>query len=120
MLIGSTEEDVGFNKQTTAQAIGELLQLGSDLFPALKQAHLERCWAGLRPGSADGLPVIGKLPDPDNLIVAAGHYRAGIQLSIGTAQLISELIHGKPLSIHTDAFAIERFSQRQEAHGGLV
>src|SRR5207253_2207305 len=85
VLAGSTEEEAGFEKQTTAEGVTGLIQLAVELVPALAHADVERCWAGLRPGSPDGLPFIGPVPGVSNLLMAAGHFRAGIQLSPGTA-----------------------------------
>jgi glycine oxidase len=110
VLIGSTEEHAGFEKSTTAAGIGGLLELGVKLVPALASAALERTWAGLRPGSPDGLPYIGPTPGIDNLYVAAGHFRAGIQLSPGTALLLKEMILRRPLSMPIDAFRLDRCS----------
>src|SRR5262249_39644129 len=95
VLVGSTEEDVGFDKRTTAAAVHDLLALASALVPALGQAQVERCWAGLRPGSPDGLPFLGPVPGCGNLFVAAGHFRAGIQLSPGSALMLKELLQGR-------------------------
>ncbi len=108
VLIGSTEEHAGFDKSTTAAGIGSLLELGMRLVPALAQAAIERTWAGLRPGSPDGLPFIGPVPGIENLYVAAGHFRAGIQLSPGTALLLTEMILHRPLSMPIDAFRLDR------------
>ncbi len=92
VLIGSTEESVGFLKRTTSEGIQGLLRFGSELAPCLGQAEIEKCWAGLRPGSPDGAPYLGEVPGCDNLFLAAGHFRAGIQLSPATGILIKELI----------------------------
>jgi glycine oxidase len=108
VLVGSTEEDAGFDKRTSAAAIGDLLKLACTLVPALAEAPLERCWAGLRPGSPDGLPFIGAVPGFDNLFVAAGHFRAGIQLSAGTALALKETLLGQPLTVPLDAFRPDR------------
>lgn len=108
VLIGSTEEDVGFDKRTTAGAIAELLAFAAKLVPALASAHLERCWAGLRPGSPDGLPVLGQVPGWDNLFVATGHFRSGIQLSAGTATVLKELLLGQKPSLPVEAFRPDR------------
>ncbi|MBI2808172.1 MAG: glycine oxidase ThiO [Planctomycetes bacterium] len=108
VLIGSTEEQVGYDKATTAAGIGALLELGLTLVPALAGATLEKTWAGLRPGSPDGVPFIGPVPGIENLYVGAGHFRAGIQLSPGTAQLLTEMLLGKPLTMPMDAFRIDR------------
>ena len=112
VLIGSTEEHAGFEKNTTAAGIGGLLALALRLVPDLENAPLEKTWAGLRPGSPDGLPFIGPAPGFANLLVAAGHFRAGIQLSPGTALLLKERILGQPASMPLDAFRlIERDKQ---------
>jgi glycine oxidase len=108
VLVGSTEEDAGFDKRTTASAIGELLGLACKLVPALSQAPLERCWAGLRPGSPDGLPYLGRVPGWDNMFVAAGHFRSGIQLSVGTGLAMKELLLDQAPSFDLEAFRPER------------
>jgi glycine oxidase len=105
VLVGSTQEDVGFNKQTTAAAIESLLVLAQKLVPALGEAALEKCWAGLRPASPDGIPYIGKIPNWENIYIAAGHFRSGIQLSPGTALLMKELLLGLPTSLPVEAFS---------------
>lgn len=108
VLIGSTEEHAGFDKATTAEGIEGLLELGKKLVSALGEAALEKTWAGLRPGSPDGSPFIGPVPGVDRLFVAAGHFRAGIQLSPGTAQLMTQMILQQPLSMPMDAFRLDR------------
>jgi glycine oxidase len=108
VLAGSTEEHAGYDKRTTAGAQQELLSLACRLVPGLAQAAVERCWAGLRPGSPDGLPFIGPVPGHDNVYVAGGHFRAGIQLSPGTAQLLKEMILGQPLTMSAEPFRLDR------------
>jgi glycine oxidase len=108
VLVGSTEEDAGFSKDTTAAAIADLLVLAGRLVPALATASLERCWAGLRPGSPDDLPYLGAVPGWDNLYVAAGHFRAGIQLSPGTALVLTELLLHRPLTVALEPFRLDR------------
>jgi glycine oxidase len=108
VLVGSTEEDVGFDKRTTARAIHDLLELACGLVPGLADAPLERCWAGLRPGSPDGLPYLGRVPEWDNVYVAAGHFRAGIQLSSGTGLVMKQLLLGEKLSMSLGGFGLER------------
>ncbi|MBS0206810.1 MAG: glycine oxidase ThiO [Planctomycetes bacterium] len=95
VLVGSTEERVGFQKRTTATGIAGLIEFARQLVPALGDARVERCWAGLRPYAPGGLPRIGRVPGTANLILAAGHFRAGLQLSPMTAVLIRELILGQ-------------------------
>jgi glycine oxidase len=108
ILVGSTEENVGFEKRNTAVAVQELLALASRLVPALGLATLERCWSGLRPGSRDGLPYLGKVPGYDNLYVAAGHFRAGILLSPATGMAMKELMLGQAASLPLEPFRPDR------------
>jgi glycine oxidase len=108
VLIGATEEDVGFDKRTTAAAIRDLLDFGIGLVPGLADVPLERSWAGLRPGSPDGLPYLGPIPGLDNLYVAAGHFRAGIQLAPATALVMSKLILGQQTPVPIDSFRLDR------------
>jgi glycine oxidase len=108
VLVGSTEEDVGFDKRTTASAIAELLTFAQTLVPALADAQVEQCWAGLRPGSGDGLPSLGRIPGYDNLFVAAGHFRSGIQLSPVTGLVMKELIMGQAPTVPLEAFRPDR------------
>jgi glycine oxidase len=108
ILVGSTEEDAGFDARPTAGAIAELLELAASFVPALAQAAVERCWAGLRPGSPDGKPYLGAVPGTNNLFVAAGHFRSGIQLSPGTALVMKEMLLGEKPSIPLDDFRLDR------------
>lgn len=105
LLIGSTEEWIGFDKRNTAEAVAELIRFGCELIPSLKSARLERCWSGLRPGSPNGLPYLGRVPRTENLFVAAGHFRAGLMLSPITAVLLSQLLLGETPAINIDEFA---------------
>lgn len=116
ILAGSTEENVGFDKRTTAGGIGGLIDFAVQLVPSLAGATVERTWAGLRPQSPDGLPYLGRIPGHENLFVAAGHFRAGLQLSPITAKVVSQLIQGKLPSIPLDAFAPDR-ERRQPRFG---
>ena len=108
VLVGSSEEEVGFVNETTGRVTGELEKLACGLLPTLREVDGERCWAGLRPGSFDGFPYLGRLPGVDNAYVAAGHFRSGLQLSTGTALIISELIRGVDLSLDPSPFRLER------------
>jgi glycine oxidase len=108
VLVGSTEEDVGFNCGTTDEAIQELTEVAFRVAPALARVPVERSWAGLRPASPDGLPYIGRVPPLANLYVAAGHYRGGLQLSTGTAVLVSAMLRGQEPPIDPIPFAVDR------------
>jgi glycine oxidase len=108
VLVGSTEESAGFDARPTAEGIQGLLQFAAQLLPNLAGAALERCWAGLRPGSPDGLPYLGPVPGCDNLFVAAGHFRSGIQLSPASARSLTDLLLGRQPLVPLAAFRLDR------------
>lgn len=109
VLAGSTEEpEAGFEKATTPDAVAGLTDFATSLVPELRNVPVEAVWSGLRPGTPDGLPYIGRVPGSDNVIVAAGHFRAGIQTSIGTAACVRALVMGERLPVPLDAFAVGR------------
>ncbi len=108
ILAGSTEEDAGFEKKNTAAGVAGLIRFAADLVPCLADAGVERCWSGLRPGSPDGLPYLGKVPGTGNLYIAAGHFRSGLQMSPGTAVLLRQLILGQEPSIPLEGLTCDR------------
>jgi glycine oxidase len=108
VLAGSTEEEVGFDKRTTEQAIADLTDFARSAVPALCEAPIEKTWAGLRPGSFDGLPYLGPLPCLKNAFVAAGHFRTGLFLSPATAVVMSQLLRGDQPQIDVAPFRIGR------------
>jgi len=108
-LVGSTEEEAGFDKRTTAAGIGGLLQLAIDLVPELAAAQVERTWSGLRPATADRKPIIGRMPPLQNAYVATGHFRSGLTLSPGTAVLLAQLMAGEQPSVPLESFSPDRY-----------
>jgi glycine oxidase len=108
VLVGSTEEDAGFDARPTAGAIAGLLEFAEKMLPSLASATIERCWAGLRPGSPDGKPYLGAVPAVDNLFVAAGHFRSGIQQAPATALVMKQLILGEKPTLALDDFRLDR------------
>ncbi len=71
VLVGATEEEVGFDSSTTEEALVELREFAYELIPALRAATIEKQWSGLRPASFDGWPYLGRLPNLVNTFVAA-------------------------------------------------
>jgi glycine oxidase len=108
VLVGSTEDYVGFTKQTVAADLDDLRSFAVRLVPVLASAEVESSWAGLRPGTVDGLPYIGPIPGFENAWLAAGHFRAGIQLSPGTAKIITQLLTGEDPIVPVEAFRVDR------------
>jgi len=113
LLVGSTEEDVGFDNCTTARGVAGLLQLALEMAPHLAAARVERTWAGLRPGSADGLPYLGQIPHVANGWIAAGHFRRGLALAPATAVVMSRLIRGVEPEVDLRPFRPDRDANSQ-------
>jgi len=109
-LIGSTLENVGFDKTVTAEGMHKLISAGIKTVPGLRSATVRDHWAGLRPNTPDDLPVLGKTRY-SNLIVATGHFRNGILLAPITAKLITELLVSGQPAIPLEPFSSTRFPQ---------
>jgi glycine oxidase len=112
VVVGATEERVGFDARVTAAGLAELLAGAQELLPALGASTFRGGWAGLRPVTPDGLPAIGPAPGAPGLVVAAGHGRNGVLLAPLTARLVADLVLGKSLPPEAAAFAPERFGTR--------
>jgi glycine oxidase len=92
VLVGATVEDVGFDNRTTAAGVNQLLDAACALLPGAAQATFLEARAGLRPATADGLPIIGRSTAVDGLVYATGHFRNGVLLAPLTATLVADLI----------------------------
>ncbi len=92
LLAGSTRENAGFTKHVTAGGISSILEHAYEISPSVAKLPVVDTWAGLRPCSSDGLPVLGPCGEIDGLFYATGHYRNGILLAPLTGELISEAI----------------------------
>jgi glycine oxidase len=107
-IIGATIEDAGFDKTLHAPDIANLRSLATALLPPLADAPQLEAWAGLRPATVDGLPLIGSLSDRPNHLLATGHYRNGILLAPATALVIAQLITGETPPIDLAPFSPNR------------
>ncbi|MCB1865629.1 MAG: FAD-dependent oxidoreductase [Chromatiales bacterium] len=97
VLCGSTMEDVGFEKATTDEAAQSLRAAAVGMAPWLADCPIEAHWAGLRPGSPDGVPFIGAVAEVPGLYLNCGHHRNGIVLAPGSARLLRALLSaGEP------------------------
>ena len=92
IIAGGTEEDSGFDDRPTLEGIASLLDLARKLVPRLAAAKLQRVWAGLRPVTSDGRPIVAAT-DIHNFVVATGHHRKGILLAPLAARMVAEVIH---------------------------
>jgi glycine oxidase len=108
ILAGATVEYAGFDKRVTAGGIQKILLAAIELAPGLKNARIEETWAGLRPDSADHLPILGPT-DLAGLLMATGHFRSGILLTPITARLTREWITEQRVRVDWDRFSPLRF-----------
>ncbi|WP_347928851.1 glycine oxidase ThiO [Pseudomonas helvetica] len=95
ILIGSTLEHEGFDKTPTESALESLKASAVELIPALAEAEVVGHWAGLRPGSPEGIPYIGAVPGFSGLWLNCGHYRNGLVLAPASCQLFADVMLGR-------------------------
>ncbi len=109
LIVGATEDAAGFDARVTAAGVSRLAEI-MDFFGVSRHGFfLERVWAGLRPKSADGLPVLGGWPGIDGLYMATGHFRNGVLLSAITADIVAGWATGQPTPMNLTPFRPERF-----------
>ncbi len=113
IVVGSTLEYRGFDKQTTEQAKQELEAFALAHFPCLQEAKIEHQWAGLRPGSPNGIPYIGQIPGIDGLYLNAGHFRNGVVLGPASARLMTDIVLQRPPILDPAPYAID--AKREKA-----
>jgi glycine oxidase len=111
ILAGSTLEYTGFDKETTREARDELTRAATALVPALSECELVRQWAGLRPGSPDGVPFIGEHPRIQGLFVNAGHFRNGVGMAPASVQLLLEVMQKQSGFADSAPYAIDKYME---------
>jgi len=109
ILIGSTREFVGYDTRNTFKGINMLARNAINLIPRLKDVNIIRTYAGLRPYTADGFPILGKVKEVVGFVMAAGHEGDGIALSPITGELIAQLIVNGDTTFPLEEFRLERF-----------
>lgn len=115
-LIGATVEDTGFDARLSVHAAASLRSLAAALLPEFgseTDTPLVETWAGLRPSTPDGLPILGRLREAGRF-VASGHYRNGILLAPATARILRDLLEGKSPAVDISCFAPERFASTRD------
>ena len=113
LVVGATQEERD-DRDVTAGAVHDLLRDAATAVPAVSELIFAEASAGLRPGTSDNGPLLGRLSndggDEGGLLIAAGHYRNGILLSAVTADAVTDLISGKETHAAWAPFTPERFS----------
>jgi glycine oxidase len=107
-IIGATLEDAGFDKTTHPSDVARLRSLAAALLPPVADAPQLEAWAGLRPATTDGLPLLGPLSVNPNHFIASGHFRDGILLAPGSAHVMAQLLSGETPSIDLAPFSPTR------------
>ncbi len=109
LLLGATLEDAGYDKRVDPETVKRLHQAAAKVAPEIGQMRIHDAWAGLRPGSPDGLPIIG----PTSLkgyFAATGHYRDGVLLAPVTALVMIDLLKGRVPDFDLAPFSPQRFA----------
>ena len=104
-VAGTTVEHVGFDASVTEDGVAKVLAMVGSIFPSLDGAAVTRTWAGLRPGTPDGQPIIGRDAEVEGLWYATGHGRHGFLLAAITGQIIAALFAGD--SVEQDITSID-------------
>jgi glycine oxidase len=112
IIIGASVEDFGYDTSITAGAVYELLENAREAVPGISELTIQSIDAGLRPGSLDNQPILGKT-DIEGLFIAGGHYRSGVLLAPVTAYNMAKLIAGEEYSEQIDKFSINRFQKEK-------
>ena len=107
-VLGATVEERGFDTGMTAGGVHDLLRDASELVPGVLELEVEELIAGLRPGTPDNTPVIGRSPAAPELVWATGHYRNGALLAPVTGDVVAEVLAGGDAD---PAFSPVRFAE---------
>ncbi|MCQ6559685.1 glycine oxidase ThiO [Paenibacillus mendelii] len=117
LVCGASEDVAGYDTSVTERGIQRLVRVGPRLLPFLEGRSPIHSWAGLRPATRDGWPLIGPLPGRPDIILAAGHYRNGILLSPVTAAIVGDLLDGHQPVMPMAPFAPDRFAHMAARRG---
>jgi glycine oxidase len=109
LIVGTTVEEVGYDKQVDAETIRRFREAAVRLLPALEDSRLHENWAGLRPGSPDNLPILGPT-QTQGYFIASGHFRDGILLAPITAKIMAGIVTGQLVEYDLSAFSPARFA----------
>lgn len=108
LLIGSSRRFVGYDKRNDDRVIRAMAQRACRFFPKLAELNMIRCYAGLRPYTADHKPIISET-QVKGFYIASGHEGSGIALSLVTGLLMDEMLCGKPMSLDINEYRFSRF-----------
>jgi glycine/D-amino acid oxidase-like deaminating enzyme len=114
VVVGATREnDSGFDYRLTAGGVQQVLGQALGVAPGLSGATLQEVRIGFRPATADGLPILGRVPGVENAYVATGHGPSGLTLGPHAGALIVDLLRGATPDLDLAPYALDRFAGRQ-------
>jgi sarcosine oxidase subunit beta len=115
LLIGGTREFVGYDTATTPEATAAVLRHAVSILPALAKVHVIRTFAGLRPYTPDGMPILGPVDGLPGFVMAAGHEGDGIALAPITGKIIAEYIANGTVAKGLEELNLRRFKTQPMA-----
>ena len=115
VLLGATVEKTGFDASVTAGGVSDVIREGLRMAPGLAEAPVVETWAGLRPMSKDGKPILGPA-DLERLVLATGHFRNGILLAPITGRLIADHLEHGAVPPAMAPFLPDRFDRKDARH----
>jgi glycine oxidase len=104
LLVGSTLEDVGFDKSTTEEVRDSLMQRATNVLSSLRGMPIIKHWSGLRPASPGNIPTIGRHPNLQNLFINSGHFRYGVTMSPASVEVLLNEMDGTPQPFDVSAY----------------
>ena len=111
VLLGATVEKTGFDTTVTAGGLSAVMKEGLRMAPGLAGAPVVETWAGLRPMSKDGKPILGPA-GLEHLVLATGHYRNGILLAPVTGRLVADYLSTGAVPMAMTPFLLDRFNKK--------
>ncbi|QKW35194.1 glycine oxidase ThiO [Actinomadura sp. NAK00032] len=112
IVLGATQEELGFDTRVTAGGLWELLRDARELLPGITELEFAEVTAGLRPGSPDNAPLMGPSALP-GLLLGTGHFRNGVLLAPVSADILSAMLLDRPVPEVAGPFAPGRFCEVQ-------
>ncbi|HEV3115027.1 MAG TPA: glycine oxidase ThiO [Candidatus Binataceae bacterium] len=115
VLAGSTREMARYSKDVTLEGMESIVRAARDMLPTLGTMRFREAWAGLRPATADFLPVLGPSPSVPGFFYATGHFRSGILLAAITGQVMAAMLSGGRPEADIGHFSPARFNNAGHA-----
>jgi glycine oxidase len=110
-VLGSTMEHAGFDPRVTNEGMAQIFRSTVELLPALATLPVERMWAGLRPVTPDGAPLLGPDPEIAGLWYATGHGRNGVLLAALTGEIMGDLLSTGRTAVDVSSWRVDRFAE---------